>query len=98
MLKWILLASLLLTASASSADEQLRLQFKSAYKEYKKAVEENQTSSLEALARTSYQLGCQVYGQDNINCASLALNYARELDKRSKQLTPLHEKALTAFE
>ncbi|TKB45924.1 TonB family protein [Thalassotalea mangrovi] len=97
MLKGLLFPSLLSLSLTSFAQDDLQTQFQNTYQDYQKAVQDRDISIRRNLAQKSYKLGCEYYGQENINCGSLALNYAYELRDNYDQINALFEQALSIY-
>ncbi len=62
---------------ASSADRsQLKQDFKQTYSAYQKALAGDDLKLIEANAKKSYELGCQLFDKASDNCITLTTNYA----------------------
>ena len=62
-------------------------QFNQAYKRYQLAVTENQIGNKVKYAKQAYLLGQQIYGEQSLNTANLALNYALALPEVKSQFS-----------
>ncbi|TRX54970.1 energy transducer TonB [Thalassomonas sp. M1454] len=60
--------------SPKSKTEYKKL-FKQAYGAYKQSLDQGDAGITYQYAKESYQFGCKAYGEHNINCANLGLNY-----------------------
>jgi len=102
LLTFILATAFLLTLSltASAADlKALNSKFIASYESYQEAVKTNSGEQL-SYALKAYQLGKQVYGEDDINTANLAFNLAEQHlnNNDKKQAKALLLTALKIFE
>jgi TonB family protein len=72
------LATILLLSFSSLAEENksINSQFKDAYHQYQTAIKANDTEAQTKYAKQSHELGKKVYGESDINTASLAINLA----------------------
>ncbi|MDP7593220.1 MAG: hypothetical protein QF552_11105 [Litorilituus sp.] len=88
--------SLTLSLTTSASDlKALNKKFITSYKSYQEAVKTNSEEQL-SYALKAYQLGKQVYGEDDINTANLAFNlaeqyiYSKHDDRKEKAKKLLH--------
>jgi len=94
MLKGILLTCFFISFFTSASNKDVKSEFTSTYNAYKEAVKLKDKTSRLQLAKKSYLLGCDYYGENNVNCASLILNYAYEVNDDKSLINSLLEKAL----
>ncbi len=98
-LKKLTLTTLLLLSFSALAEEakSINSRFKSAYHHYQNAVKTNDKEAQTKYAEQSYELGKQLYGESDINVASLAVNLASQyIDNR--QYTKANALLLTSVE
>ncbi|MBE0363824.1 hypothetical protein PULV_a1321 [Pseudoalteromonas ulvae UL12] len=89
------LASTTTLANNDSTTEQ----FKQAYKNYQQAVTNNQIDNKIKYAEQAYLIGQQLYGEQALNTANLALNYALSLPEAKSQISnkPLLEQKYALY-
>ncbi|MEO2279600.1 energy transducer TonB [Pseudoalteromonas pernae] len=94
--KIVPLAAAILISSAVNATSD---DFNSAYQQYLDAVESG--SNVEEFAKQAYQLGVEKFGDNSINAANLAINYANSIKntnkEQRKERASLYEQALDIF-
>ena len=71
--------------------------FKEAYDAYKEGISSGRRMGMYTLARNSFELGCQFFGEESFDCAVLAVNFANIADNRDKTPIKLIEGALPAY-
>lgn len=102
----VLLSILFLTPfyTYSQAEEPVKTKaqykklFKQSYGEYKKSVEQGDAKITLQYAKESYEFGCKAYGETNINCANLGVNYLSHMGNSNKQSQHVGETILPVLE
>lgn len=76
------------TQSAQTHDELKIEEFKKIYAQYQQGVQSGRVAGMFSIAQKAYNLGCELFGSESLDCAILGVNFANIADNRNE--TPLN--------